>query len=384
MTKAAIAVQALKQSIWLDNISRGQFPSGEFELLVREEGVVGVTSNPTIFEKAITGSHFYDDQLRELAGHRDISAVFDQLAVRDLQQAADILRPVYDRTNGGDGFVSWEVSPELADDTEATLSDARRLWATLDRPNGMIKIPGTRAGLPAIEQSLYEGININITLLFSIERYEAVMEAYLSALERRLAEGKDISKIRSVASFFVSRVDTAVDAALKAKIDEASEARRPQIVALRSRAAVANAKLAYQRFKAIFAGPRWQRLADAGAALQRPLWASTSTKDPTLPDTYYVDALIGPHTVNTLPPATLTAFNDHGRVAATLEEELPDAQAVIAALADNGIDLAAVTDQLEKQGVRSFADSFVSLRQGIEAKMGEVQRLSGAGVGDGN
>jgi len=374
MVKPAIAVRRFGQSIWLDSISRDMLRSGAFRRLVEQEGVAGCTSNPTIFDKAISGSDTYDEQLGALAAEGlDAAAIFDQLARTDLQEAADILRPLYEDTGGHDGFVSWEVSPELAYDTEATMREVRRLWALLDRPNAMIKIPATRAGLPAIHQMLYEGININITLLFSITRYEEVMEAYLSALERRLAEGKPIAAIRSVASFFVSRVDTLIDTQLDAMLERAAPAERERLRTLRSKVAIANAKLAYQRFKQIFSGPRWQALAAHGAALQRPLWASTSTKDPSLPDTYYVDNLIGPHTVNTLPPHTLAAFNDHGRVAPTLEEGLAEAQATMDRLAEVGIDIVAVTDQLEREGVRAFADSFVALRRAIDEKRARMR-----------
>ncbi len=369
MTKPAIAVQALGQSIWLDNISRDSLMSGEFAAMVGSAGVTGVTSNPTIFDKAISSGDSYDAQMVEIARTTsDPSVIFDALALRDLQQAADLLRPVFDRTGGADGFVSWEVSPEIAHDTERTLADVRRLWQLLDRPNAMIKIPGTRAGLPAIQQALYEGININITLLFAIERYETVMEQYLTALERRAAAGLPLDRVRSVASFFVSRVDTAVDKQLTALAARDEDGQRSALLALRGQAAIANAKLAYQRFKAVFSGPRWQALAGRGAPVQRPLWASTSTKDPSLPDTFYVDTLIGPDTVNTLPPATLAAFNDHGRVAATLEDDVEGARRVMSRLAEAGIDMTAVTDRLEDEGVASFAASFAALRNSIEQK----------------
>lgn len=369
MTKNAVAVQALGQSIWVDNIRRGQLGSGEFQELVQNEGVVGVTSNPTIFEKAIGGGTDYDEQLRELAGE-GLSAgdIFDRLAGRDLQQACDVLRPVYDRTDGVDGMVSWEVSPEIALNTEHTLVDARRLWGLLDRPNAMIKIPATRAGLPAIEQALYEGININITLLFSVARYQDVMEAYLAAMERRVAEGKPVNRITSVASFFVSRVDTLVNKLLDQKAKDAQDGVRGTIEGLKHKIAIANAKVAYEAFERTFAGPRWEALVRHGARVQRPLWASTSTKDPSLPDTYYVDALIGPHTVNTLPPATLVAFNEHGTVAPTLQQGLGEVRDQLSRLAALGIDLTEVTDQLEEEGVKSFGDSFKALREGIDKK----------------
>ncbi len=373
MTKPAIAVRELGQSIWVDNIHRGQLQSGEFQKLVDEEGVTGVTSNPTIFEKAIGGGSDYDEELSTLARQdMDTSAVFDRLAYADLSRAADVLRPYYDKVGGNDGFVSWEVSPEIAGDTAKTMEDARRLWGLLNRPNVMIKIPATREGLTAIEMCLYEGINVNITLLFAVDRYEQVMEAYMAALERRVAEGKPIDRLRSVASFFVSRLDTLVDKTLNARMAGATPEEQARLSALRSRVAIANAKVAYARFKDVFSSPRWQALESHGAAVQRPLWASTSTKDPSLPDTYYVDALIGPHTVNTLPPATLVAFNEHGTVAPTLEQGLEEAQQTLSRLAAVGIDIGALTDQLEREGVASFSDSFASLRKGIEDKRAKL------------
>jgi transaldolase len=369
MTKPAFAVRDYGQTIWMDTIRRGWLKTGEFQRMVDDDGIAGVTSNPTIFEKAIGQSDEYDDELYDLARQGlDASAIFDRLASGDLRRAADILRSRYEETNGTDGFVSWEVSPELAYDTERTMADVRRLWGLFDRSNALIKIPGTRAGLPAIERMLYEGININITLLFSVERYEQVMEAYFSALERRVAEGKPIDRIRSVASFFVSRVDTLVDKMLDEKIKSAGPAERERLAALRGKVAIANAKVAYQRFKQTFQGRRWDALVMHNAALQKPLWASTSTKDPSLPDTYYVDNLIGPHTVNTVPPQTLEAFNDHGRVAATLEQGVDEAQATLDRLAEVGIDLTAVTDQLEVEGVKAFSESFASLRREIDRK----------------
>jgi transaldolase/glucose-6-phosphate isomerase len=378
--KPAFAIQRLGQSIWMDNIRRDWLVSGEFKRLIDEEGVTGVTSNPTIFEKAITGSDAYDAGLRALVGEgASPSEIFEALAVEDVRNAADLLRPVYNRTHGADGFVSIEVTPTLAHDTNASIEEARRLWSALDRPNVMVKIPGTRAGLPAIEQLLAEGININITLLFAIARYEEVMERYLSALERRLAAGERIDRIASVASFFVSRVDTAVDAIIDAWVKETSDAaERERLLALRGTAAIANAKIAYQRFKSTFAGARWQRLEAAGARLQRPLWASTSTKDPAYPDVYYVENLIGPHTVDTVPPQTLEALNDHGRVALTLEQNLDAAYAALRGLAEVGIDLDAVTERLEWEGVESFSKSFESLMAAIAEKRDALLRGRGA------
>jgi transaldolase len=374
MSKPAVAVRELGQSIWLDQISRELLQSGQFRRLVEQDGVTGVTSNPTIFEKAISTSADYDTQLRELGGAEITgNEAFVRVAAHDLRAAADILRPVYDATGGNDGFVSFECNPDLAHDTEGTVIEARRLWRALDRPNAMVKIPGTRAGLAAIESMIAEGLNINITLLFSVARYEQVTQAYLAGLERRVAEGRAIDHVRSVASFFVSRVDTLVDKKLSEKLNGASDAERARLEALRSQIAIANAKVAYRQFQAIFSGPRWEALARHGAAVQRPLWASTSTKDPSLPDTYYVDALIGKHTVNTLPLATIGAFNDHGTVAATLEAGVEQAQDTLDRLAQAGIDLVAVTDQLEAEGVKSFSDSFAALLRGIEEKRARLR-----------
>jgi transaldolase len=375
MTRNAIAVRELGQSIWLDQISRGLLNTGEFRRLVEQEGVTGVTSNPSIFEKAISSGNDYDAQLAALVD-QGLSAeeVFVRLAARDLQEAADVLRPAFDAAGGGDGFVSFECNPDLANDTEGTMAEARRLWTLLDRPNALVKIPGTRAGLPAIEAMIAAGININITLLFSVQRYEQVMEAYMAGLERRLAEGKPIDRIRSVASFFVSRVDTLADKLMAERAEHASAAERRRLDGLRSRVAIANAKIAYQRFKETFRGPRWEALARHGAALQRPLWASTSTKDPSLPDTYYVDALVGPHTVNTVPLQTLAAFNDHGTATLTLEQGVDEAQEVLDRLAECGIDIVTVTDQLEVDGVKAFSDAFASLLSGIETKLATMGR----------
>jgi len=372
--KPAYAAHELGQSIWLDNIQRGQLASGEFEKLIDESCVTGVTSNPTIFEKAILGSTDYDAGLRTLVGEgASPGEIFEGLAVQDLQRAADLLRSVHDRTNGGDGFVSIEVSPKLAHDTEGTITEARRLWAALDRPNAMVKIPGTREGLPAIEQCLSDGININITLLFAVQRYEEVMDRYFAALERRIAAGQPVDHLASVASFFVSRVDTAADRIIDAALEETKDpAQRERRLHLRGRIAIANAKVAYQRFKHRFSGERWDRLAEAGARFQRPLWASTGTKDPAYSDVYYVEALIGPHTVDTLPPQTLAAFNKHGRVSLTVEEAVQQAETELRELAALGVSLDEITARLEVEGVDSFAKSFDSLMAAIAAKRDQI------------
>jgi transaldolase len=352
-------LQALGQSIWLDNISRGLIRSGSLQRLV-DEGLLGVTSNPTIFEKAIAGSGDYDDQLATLARQRmPPQETFEALAIQDIRAAADVLRPVYDALDGADGYVSLEVSPRLANDTAATIAEAERLFAAVDRPNVLIKIPATEAGLPAIAASIAKGINVNVTLLFDVDRYEAVANAYLQGLEARAAEGKALSHVASVASFFVSRVDTLVDAQLEG---------RPEHAALLGTAAVANAKIAYERFERILGRPRFAALQARGARVQRVLWGSTSTKNPAYEDTKYVDPLIGPHTINTVPPQTLEAIKDHATVRPSVKEGLPEAHAQLAALADAGVDMKAVTAHLEVEGVAAFAKSYDDLLAGIEQK----------------
>ena len=341
----------LGQSIWYDNIRRALLDSGELQALV-DAGVTGVTSNPSIFEKAIAGSADYDEALGELVieGLSEIE-LYETLAIEDIQRAADILRPVYDRTHGVDGYVSLEVSPTLAHDTEGTIADARRLHAALDRPNVLIKVPATDAGIPAIETLIGEGISINVTLMFSLDDYDAVAEAYIVGLERLAASGGNLSKVASVASFFVSRVDGVVDKQLEEIGDET----------LQGKIAIASAKAAYAHFHQVFSAERWDRLAAQGARVQRPLWASTSTKNPRYPDTLYLDSLIGPDTVNTVPPATIDAFLDHGTVALTLEGGLDEALDQLARLRSLGVDLDAVTRQLQDDGVTAFARSFESL-----------------------
>ncbi|HEX5165130.1 MAG TPA: bifunctional transaldolase/phosoglucose isomerase, partial [Thermomicrobiales bacterium] len=360
------------QSVWYDNLSRDLIESGDLQKLIDEAGVVGVTSNPTIFDKAISGSSDYDEQIREFAeAGRTTDEVFEELVIRDIQEAADVLAPVWERRSKtlADGFVSLEVSPTVAHDTEKTMADARRLFARVDRPNVMIKIPGTVEGVPAIEQMLYEGVNINITLLFALDAYRQVMEAYLRALERRVEEGKAIDNIHSVASFFVSRVDTEADKRLEAIIkDEAGSERAEKAKALRGKLAIANAKLAYLAFSEIFESERFQRLADMGARLQRPLWASTSTKNPEYSDTLYVDELIGPDTVQTLAPASIAAFRDHGTLGNTLQSNLDDARKVFAEFEELGVSVDDITDTLVREGVASFAKSFEGLLAGLDEK----------------
>jgi transaldolase len=360
-------LHALGQSVWLDFIERNMIQSGELARLVRD-GVAGVTSNPTIFQQAISKSTAYEDQLRQIAASgAPAKSVFETLAVADIQAAADVLRPVYEAAGGHDGFVSLEVAPDLAHDTAATVAEARRLHAWVARPNLMVKVPATLAGIPAIRQLLAAGININVTLIFSLARYAAVMEAFLQGLEDRRAAGEAIDHVASVASFFVSRVDSNVDAQLD-KLAQGDPTQRDRYEGLKGKAAVANARLAYAQFERTFAGPRWAALTAAGARVQRPLWASTSTKNPAYPDLIYVDNLIGPHTVNTMPPQTLSALLDHGVLATTVTQGVDAAQADMAALAAAGIDMGAVTDELELDGVKKFADSFQDLLSAIEER----------------
>jgi transaldolase/glucose-6-phosphate isomerase len=368
---------AAGQSIWLDFIRRGLLDSGELAGLVESGRISGLTSNPTIFEKAIGGSSDYDGAFEALAlTAPDAFAIFDALAIEDIRRACDVLRPVWERTQGVDGYASIEVEPWLAHDTAKTLAEARRLRAAVDRPNVLVKIPATAEGLPAIRAAIGEGISINITLIFAVERYEQVVEAYLAGLEDLLARGGDPRPVASVASFFVSRVDTLVDPMLAAIAgDRGVPSGAAQVASeLEGRIAVANARVAYGRFKALFSGPRWEALAARGARVQRPLWASTGTKNKAYPDTKYVAELIGPDTVNTMPPDTLAAFADHGVVTSGLDDaHVTEARAVLARLAGVGIDLAAACARLERDGVRSFADSFEQLLAGIEARRQAVR-----------
>jgi transaldolase len=352
----------LGQAIWFDYIQRSLISSGELQNLI-DQGVRGVTSNPTIFEKAIAGSHDYDDALRRLAKNgKSKEEIYEELVLRDILLTAELFLPVYVSTRGLDGFVSLEVNPKLAYDTDKTVQEGKRLFKALGKPNVMIKVPATDAGIVAAQALIAGGVNVNVTLLFSLSQYVKAAEAYLSGLEKHLAAGGDISKIASVASFFVSRVDTSVDAALEKLGNED----------LLGKAAIANAKIAYARFKEIFSGQRWERLAGNGAHVQRVLWASTGTKNPRYPDTLYVDKLIGPHTVNTLPPATLGMYLDHGQVSPTLETGLEHAKDQIDQLNRLGLNLDAITKRLEEDGVQSFASSFESLMNSIDTKRKEV------------
>ncbi|MGN6431175.1 MAG: transaldolase [Gaiellaceae bacterium] len=355
-------LSALGQSVWIDFLSREMIQTGGLERLMRDDAVVGVTSNPTIFQKAISEGDLYDEQIRALMEELDDpKEIFWRLAETDVGNACDLLRSVWDETGGKDGYVSIEVDPNLAGDTEATIAEARRLHKQIDKPNLFVKIPATKAGLSAIEEMIANGKNINVTLTFSLERYSEVAEAYVRGLERLVGSGGDPSKVASVASFFVSRVDTETDKRLD-DIGGHDE--------LKGKLAVANAKLAYQRYKEIFSGPRWDAL--AGATEQRCLWASTSTKNPEYSDVLYVDELIGPETVNTMPEETIQAFQDHGEVALTLEQGIDEAKALFDRLAEVGIDYDDVTRVLEEEGVQKFADSFSELLDGIAAKRGEL------------
>lgn len=346
-------------SIWLDTLSRELLQGGEFAALIRDLSVTGATSNPTIFAKAITGSDLYDDQLRRLAsaGGRDLQELFFALALDDVREAARLLRPAYDRTGGRDGFISFECTPDLADDADATIAQATDLWQRIGQPNAMIKVPGTEAGLPAIEELTRRGVNVNITLLFSVDRYQRVIDAYLSGLAARADAGEPIEGVSSVASFFLSRIDAKVDARLA---DDSP---------LRGRVALASARVAYQRYRAKFTGAEWERLRARGARTQRPLWASTGTKNPAYPDTLYVSELIGPDVVSTMPDHTLRAFADHGETSRTVDADADASERTLADATAAGIDLASVTTELEREGVRSFCDSYHQLLECIESKL---------------
>ncbi len=355
----------LGQSVWIDYLSRKLLHTGELERKMREDAVVGVTSNPTIFQKAIADGDAYDEQLKEILdeGETDLKEIFLKLTERDVAEACDLLRSVWDAGRGQDGYVSWEVDPNLAYDREATFQEAKRLHETVERPNLHVKIPATEPGLGAIEDMIAAGRNINVTLIFSLRRHEEVMEAYVRGLERLVESGGDPSRVASVASFFVSRVDTEVDKRLDAMggHDE-----------LKGKLAVANAKLAYQNFKRVFAGERWERLAAAGGTAQRCLWASTSVKNPEYRDTLYVEELIGAKTVNTMPQETIEAFQDHGVVEDTLERDVDGARGLFDRLAEVGIDYDDVVETLEREGVQKFADSFSELLEGVSSKRGEL------------
>jgi len=365
------------QSYWIDNLSRHMITSGDLRERVTEQGLRGVTSNPSIFDKAITKSNDYDAQIKELirSGKENIKEIYDALTIKDIQDACDILRPVFDESDGLDGFVSLEVSPYLARHTNETMAEARRLFKAVNRPNCLIKIPGTGEGVPAIEQMLYEGININITLLFSIQSYETVARAYIKALERRLNDKKDITKVSSVASFFISRIDVLVDELLHHRIiPEVGPDKYKKARDLLGNAAIASGKIAYQSFKKIFSGSQWEKLEKAGARVQRPLWASTSTKNPNYNDVMYVEPFIGPSTVNTMPEQTIAAFADHGKIVPnSVENDLDSAGKNFGQLAELGIDIDYVTQRLEDEGIQKFIEPYDALLKNLEEKSRKFQ-----------
>src|ERR1700687_1241669 len=368
------------QAVWLDFLARGFVAKGDLQKLIDTDGVKGVTSNPSIFEKAIGSSDEYDGAIGSALkkGDRSVADLFEHVAVEDIQHAADVLRPVYDRLKGEDGFVSLEVSPYLAMDTKGTIAEAERLWKDVKRKNLMVKVPATPEGLPAIEHLIGEGISINITLLFSQKVYVQVAQAYLAGLEKYVAKGGASSPVASGARFFVSRIDSAVDTALDEKIARANDpTEKERLAALKGKIAIANAKLAYQEYKHLFSGPRWDRLAAKGARPQRLLWASTGTKNKDYSDVLYVEELIGPNTVNTVPPATLDAFRDHGKPRDSLEENIEDARRVLAELEKSGISLDAITADLVKDGVKLFADAADKLYGAVAHKRATVL---GAGI----
>lgn len=365
-------LHALGQSVWLDFISRDLIESGELAALVRS-GLGGLTSNPAIFEKAIGQGRVYAAEMARHAGNGlGAKGIYEQLAIRDIRDAADALRPVFDRTAAADGYVSLEVSPELALDTAGTLAEARRLWQEVDRPNLMIKVPGTAQGVPAIRDLIADGINVNVTLLFSQSAYEAVAEAYVAGLEQRLARNQAVDRLASVASFFISRIDSAVDGLLDRKLAGAAPQDKPVLEGLKGKVAIANARMAYRHYQSLSASARWQRLAAAGARPQRLLWASTSSKNPAYRDVVYVEELIGPDTVNTLPPATLEAFLDHGQARTSITAGVDAAQRALSDLQAQGISLDSVTADLLRDGIRQFAESFEKL-------LAVVAQQSGAG-----
>lgn len=358
-------VHQLGQSIWLDDIRRGWLRDGHLARLIAEDALAGVTSNPAIFAKAIGEGAEYNDAITALArAGRGINDIYETLALEDVQAAADLFRATYDAADGGDGFVSLEVSPHLADDTKGTIAEGLRLWQAFNRPNAMIKVPGTEAGLPAITELIAAGVNINVTLLFSVDRYREVVDAYLAGLEQRVAAGKPIDRVASVASFFLSRIDTLIDAKLDKMDTYEAKARR-------GRAAIASARLAYQYYKKWIGSDRWRALAGKGAKPQRLLWASTSSKDPAYKDTMYVEALIAPNTVNTLPPGTVDAYRDHGDPAVRIEDDVAEAKETVQILRNLGIDLKVVSDQLEREGVKKFKEPFDALLATLAKRAGK-------------
>jgi len=375
MTNPLRQLEAARQAVWLDYLHRKILENGELKRLIDEDGIKGLTSNPSIFEKAIGEGDTYDESVQAALKTTDGSpnAIYERLAIADIQDAADIFRPTWDRLGGRDGFASLEVSPRLANDTEATIAEARRLWRAVDRPNLMIKVPGTRAGTPAIRQLIGEGVNVNVTLLFGVGAYLDVAEAHIHGLQAAKAAGLDVSRIHGVASFFVSRIDTKIDKAIDARLaqspapDEALRLKR-----LRGKIGIANAKRAYQRYLEIIETPQWKALAEAGATPQRVLWASTGVKDPSYPDTLYADELIGPDTIDTLPPATIDAFRDHGTVSESLTRGVAEAEHDLAEAEGLGLDLDTVTDSLVVEGVEQFAKAFDALLKAVADKRAQM------------
>ena len=360
------------QSIWLDFIDRTILRNGDLARRIREDALTGMTSNPTIFEKALAEGTAYDDQLRAARPGGSPMELFELVETSDVRDACDLFLPVYQATNGGDGYVSIEVSPSSANNAKETVAEAQRLWSMVDRPNVMIKVPGTAEGAIAVRTLIGAGLNVNITLLFAIEAHRRVIDAYISGLEDRLVAGKPVDRIASVASFFVSRVDTEIDKRLDALAAQATGADRDRILALRGKAAVANAQLAYKLFLSEFSSPRWAALQQAGARRQRPLWASTSSKNPAYRDVMYVEQLIGPDTVNTMPPATIDAFRDHGETSRTVDADVSAAEQIMSDLAAAGIDVEEVTNKLLSEGLASFQKSFDSLTLGLERKVSKL------------
>ena len=372
MTSRLHQLHAAGQSIWLDYIDRRMLHDGDLERRIREDALTGMTSNPTIFEKALAEGEAYDASLAGAEAGLTPWELFELVETEDVRRACDLFMPVYEATGGQDGYVSIEVSPGVAEDPDATIAEGKRLWSTVDRPNVMIKVPGTESGATAVRELLTAGVNVNITLLFSIEAHRRVIEAYLDALDARVAAGQPVDHIASVASFFVSRVDSEVDKRLDAVARDLPEDRKAHVAALKGKAAIANAKLAYRLFQEMFSGARWDALRAKGARVQRPLWASTSTKNPAYRDVLYVEQLIGPDTVNTLPPATLEAFRDHGEVARTVDANVDEAERVLADLQALGIAMPEVTEKLLVDGLASFQKSFDGLLGGIEKKMASL------------
>jgi transaldolase/glucose-6-phosphate isomerase len=375
LEKAAKATNPLKellkygQSMWLDYIRRDLLTSGKLKTMIEDDGLRGMTSNPSIFEKAIAESSLYDDMLKSLSARDDLDTKgrYEQIAIRDIQDAADLLRPVYQESNFRDGYVSLEVSPLLALKTQETIEEGRRLWRAVNRENVMIKVPGTAEGLPAIRQLISDGINVNVTLLFAQEVYEKVADAYIAGVEDLAARSGNLKKMAGVASFFISRIDSLVDSIIDDRVKSTADAQQRELLkSLQGKVAIANGKLTYQRYQRIFSGPRWAALAAKGAQTQRVLWASTSTKNPNYRDVMYVEELIGPDTVDTMPPATVDAFRDHGKVRNSLTEDVPGAQKVMDNLAKAGISIKEVTDKLTTDGVKLFADAFTKLLAAVE------------------